>query len=403
MKSSSIRRAVASLGAVGLVAAGSVVLAVPAQAAEGDVIAAGGAAEFLLDIGPFHLHTADAVGFISASAGGADAVYLTDQTLVDSDFAAVTLGAVEGAIESPDGVSASAMNVDDSSATLFGVNLFTLDDAASAVECAATESPELSVGATGLTLLGAPAELTRESPAATATTTLPDDVESAEGPVDLSGLDVTVSLSQVREVDASGADGVSLVALVTVDGSYEGQVFDDEQVAHIALAEAICETPAAPAAPIAVSGITPAAGISAADGGPVVISGTGFTADTTVTFGETPATAVEVSSDGTSITAVAPAGAVGPVTVTVASATSSAQFAYVYLAPTPAPTPTPTPTPAPTPVPTATPAPVPAAAPGHGGTLAHTGSGAEPIALGAVGVLALGGLLTVLAVRRRRA
>ena len=81
-----------------------------------------------------------------------------------------------------------------------------------------------------------------------------------------------------------------------------------------------------------VSGVAPASG-PLSGGTSVVISGTNLSSATTVDFGSTPATVTADSA--TSITATAPAGAVGPVDVTVAtaggtSATSAAdQFTYV--------------------------------------------------------------------------
>jgi len=70
----------------------------------------------------------------------------------------------------------------------------------------------------------------------------------------------------------------------------------------------------APAAPT-VTGVTPATG-SEAGGTPVTIAGTGLTGATAVTFGGVPATSVTPVSD-TSVTAVTPAHAPGPVDVVV--------------------------------------------------------------------------------------
>jgi hypothetical protein len=67
--------------------------------------------------------------------------------------------------------------------------------------------------------------------------------------------------------------------------------------------------------PPTVSSVTPASGTTAG-GTPVTITGTGFLAGATVTFGGSTATNVTVVSS-TSITATTPAGLVGPVNVTV--------------------------------------------------------------------------------------
>ncbi|WP_368497242.1 IPT/TIG domain-containing protein [Herbiconiux sp. A18JL235] len=396
MTSPTIRRAAASTLAAGLVAAGGLVFAAPAHAASGDVSAVGATASFTLDVGPFHLVTEKSLGSIAAPAGGRDAVALFDQTLVDAGFADITMAGIEGAIESPNGVAESAMNVDTTSANLFGLNLVTLDDAATAVMCPTGGPAEVSVGATGLSILGVPVELTRESPTAEQMAPLPADYEAPDGTAaDLSSLEITVEASQVRIVRPDGAVGVALSTVVSIDGTLDDEVYTDSVVARLVLAGASCETPSPVAAPT-ITGITPAAGVPAT-GGDVVIDGTGFTADTTVMFGDDPATGVVVSASGTQLTATAPAGAVGAVTVTVASAGGSAQIAYAYLAPAPTPTPTPAPAPAP-PAPTAPPAPKP------GGTLADTGSAAAPLAGGAIAAVVAGGIVALLVgLRRRRA
>ncbi len=74
-------------------------------------------------------------------------------------------------------------------------------------------------------------------------------------------------------------------------------------------------TTTAPPAPPAITSLSPSTGPSPG-GYPVVITGTDFTGATAVTFGGTAAASFTVNSD-TQITAVAPAGAVGPVDVAV--------------------------------------------------------------------------------------
>ncbi len=73
-----------------------------------------------------------------------------------------------------------------------------------------------------------------------------------------------------------------------------------------------------------VNAIAPASG-PAAGGTPVAITGSGFAADATVTFGGVPATDVVVV-DGLNITATAPAGTAGPVDVVVAQAGARASL-----------------------------------------------------------------------------
>jgi hypothetical protein len=91
-------------------------------------------------------------------------------------------------------------------------------------------------------------------------------------------------------------------------------------------------------APPTVTGVSPASGPTGA-GGPVTITGTNFAAGgTTVNFGSSPATQVQVQSP-TTLTAMAPAGSAGTVDVTVATADGTSQTSgadqYTYvLAPT---------------------------------------------------------------------
>ncbi len=86
--------------------------------------------------------------------------------------------------------------------------------------------------------------------------------------------------------------------------------------------------------PPTVSGVSPS--IGSTDGGTLVtVSGTGFTNGDAVDFGPSAASDVTVAS-GTSLTAVAPAGAAGPVDVTVTNAAgtslASAGDRFTYLA-----------------------------------------------------------------------
>ncbi|MFB9854909.1 IPT/TIG domain-containing protein [Micromonospora andamanensis] len=82
-----------------------------------------------------------------------------------------------------------------------------------------------------------------------------------------------------------------------------------------------------------VTAITPDDGPQSG-GQAVTITGTGFVpGGTTVTFDGVPATGVTVSPTGTSLTAVTPAGAIGPAVVVVAvNGGSSAPLEYAYLA-----------------------------------------------------------------------
>lgn len=89
------------------------------------------------------------------------------------------------------------------------------------------------------------------------------------------------------------------------------QVYDSGSSAYLLLAPGFTPTPR-------VTGISATEG-SAGGGTPVVISGTGFTGATQVSFGTTPATSFTITDDS-SITAVSPVAPAGQVDVTVTSA-----------------------------------------------------------------------------------
>jgi hypothetical protein len=169
----------------------------------------------------------------------------------------------------------------------------------------------------------------------TITSIVPD-----EGP-STGGTTVTITgtgFTDATGVDFGGAAGTGLVVdpsgtsltVVTPPGS-PGPV------------DVTVEIPGANA--IAVNGYTyldtpPTAATIAPDAGPqsggqpVTITGTGFVpGDTTVTFDGVPATGVVVDPAGTSLTAVTPAGAVGPAVVVVTTPGGSADpLEYTYLA-----------------------------------------------------------------------
>lgn len=85
-----------------------------------------------------------------------------------------------------------------------------------------------------------------------------------------------------------------------------------------------------------VTGVTPSAGVDIGNS-PVIITGTRFVDVTNVLFGSTPAASFVVTSQ-TSISAVAPAGAIGTVTVNVVTATgtSNSTTVFTYISSTPA-------------------------------------------------------------------
>ena len=145
---------------------------------------------------------------------------------------------------------------------------------------------------------------------------------------------------------------------------------------------------------ITITGINPASG-STTGGNLVTLTGSGFNAATSVTFGDTPATSFLVINDAT-IEALAPAHAPGQVTVTVggASGCSAGTFGYEFVT-TPDDPGTTTPTTLPT---TSTPE-----QPASEATLPATGNDTAGSAAAVGGVLTALGAGLLLIARRRTA
>ncbi len=108
--------------------------------------------------------------------------------------------------------------------------------------------------------------------------------------------------------------------------AYGNEVYNASNNAYLVLSPTFVPAPR-------VTGISPAEG-PGAGGTTVTVTGTGFTAATSVAFGATPAASFTVTSD-TSISAVSPAAAAGTVDVTVTSpggtsaTATSDQFTFV--------------------------------------------------------------------------
>ncbi|WP_159926814.1 MULTISPECIES: S-layer family protein [Nocardia] len=123
---------------------------------------------------------------------------------------------------------------------------------------------------------------------------------------------VVVSDSEIRAVAPAGATGNFTVTVTAPGGTSNG--FSYSYVP-------------APVVASAVPSSGPATG-----GNTLPLVGNGFTGATAVRFGATPASSYTVVSD-TQITAVAPAGAAGPVAVTVATAGGTSNgVTYTYVA-----------------------------------------------------------------------
>lgn len=319
-------RVVAGLVAGGLVVGSSVLAAAPAYADPGDAAALGASAVLDVDVAGIVIDLDSAVGEVAVAGAGAQTSDEEDYTLVDALLADITVGAVSTSASSDDNGAEASAEIADVDASLLGLDLLTVDAATAVVTCPTVGAPTATATLAGLTLLGDAAEITADTPVVSATTALGVGV----GGIDLSSLDLTITVTQVETQDATGAVAIALLAVVTLDGTLGVTEFDSDVIATITLASASCEPPLVVL--VTATQIAPAVGPTTG-GQEVTITGAGFTDDTTVTFGGNPATNVVVNAEGTSLTAITPAGAVGPVTVTVANPGSSANLAYTYVEP----------------------------------------------------------------------
>jgi hypothetical protein len=382
-------RTVASIAALALLGGGALLVAAPANAAEsGDAATIGAVASAQIDLGPFQLVTDDIVGELAQKEPGSSSATFVDQTLLTSgqnpDFAEILLGTVDTAVNSDETGSEASAIIGDSTFYLFGVNMVSVEIASAAVSCPVSGAPELFAETDNLTVLGSPVTLSDGTPIAERSVQLPSDVPTpdptdGDATVDLSTLEATVVVSQVKEIDDEAISAALSVA-VLIDGSYGTQVFDRQNIASLTLSEAGCR---APAAALAITGVSPANG-STAGGETVTISGSGFVEGTVVSFGSTAATGVVIDPSGDSLTAIVPAGTAGVAGITVTNpdgATATLDAAYTYAAPA-----------------VSTPAAIVPGSP----TLADTGSDVAPLATGAAGALLLGAMLATLALTRHR-
>lgn len=319
-------RLAAGFVVVGVVAGSSFLAAAPANAAAGDASALGASAVIAADLPIVGLGANASIGGVSVTAPGSETTDEDDVALVDLALADVTVGAVTSQATSNAAGSAGSAEIADAQVSLFGLDVLSLDTAAADAVCPTVGTPTAAASVAGLTLLGGAATVDADNPAE-ATVGLGADI----GGLDLSALDLTVRVTQVEEVVGATASATALVAVVTLDGQLGDTLLDGAVIATVTLASAACEAPAVVA--VTATTITPTVGPTTG-GQTVTITGSGFTPETIVTFAGTPATDVTVNADGTSLTAVTPAGVAGPTTVTVANPGSAATLAYTYVEPT---------------------------------------------------------------------
>ncbi|MFB2584536.1 IPT/TIG domain-containing protein [Herbiconiux liukaitaii] len=387
--------AIGALGVGPVLVAGPAMAVEPLAADEGGVVITIAAAQALtFDIGPFQVESLEQIGGVAIGIDD-QAESLVDPTVTDLPEAQSGAAFIYWSAFSDESTAESDSVVVDASSDLFGLNLLSVARAEGTAVCPADGAPTVDVVTEGLTILGVPATVSAEEPVASQTAPLPDDVptpatDDGDATVDLSGIDITVTVTQsiTTSETGAGAGGVAVGAAFTITGTYDGQVFTDQLIGDFVVSAVTCDSPVSG---FAVTAIDPASG-STAGGETVTITGSGFTPETTVTFGDTAATSVVVDPLGDSLTAVTPAGAAGAATVTVAiPGGESGTLAYTYLAPAPSPTATPTPAPVP-------------AAPGGRPVLAETGAAPAPLLGGALAILVAGAALAAITlIRRQRA
>lgn len=388
-------RWIAATAAGVLVAGGVLLTGGAAIAAPGDVAALGGQAALEIHLGPIDIDSSNTVGDLRLTAPGTDSFSATGQTLADFIAADITLGQVGLDVSSAPGGSLAGSTVTDSSVNLFGVSVISLDTAVASALCPVGAPAVAGVTTEGLRVLGIPvAEV--PTGGVEQSVVLPASVQygpDAADTTDLSGLTLTVLVEQVSVADDANSLSIALVASFAVEGTLDdGTVVDETSggvLGTMLLAGATCSRPATA---LTATSIDPASG-PAAGGQTVTITGTGFVPGTHVIIGSTTVDDVTIDTTGTSLTFVTPAGS-GPTAVSVVSRGDIALLAsgYTYLA-------APTPPPAP---PTPTPANVVPAGDGSNGRLASTGLETAPLGALAAGLVALGGLLALTGIRRRR-
>ncbi|WP_182067209.1 IPT/TIG domain-containing protein [Curtobacterium sp. ME12] len=310
--------------AAGTVLGGSILIAGPASAAPGDASATGiSAAVDVPALGDLLGLTVNAAaGDVAVAGNGADGFDGDATTLVNADVADIGADVVSTSVSSNTARSTASSDITGASAALFGSNVLSAAAVTATATCPVGGTPTGDATLTGLTLLGQAVTLNADTPTLTASTALTGDLA-----------DVTLTVNLIRSITttATTAATTSVLATVTLNGTAGDVTLTDDTVATIVLAEAACETPTvAPA--VQVTDITPGSGPTTG-GQTVIITGSGFGDDTTVTFGGVPATGVTVAADGESLTAVTPAGTAGPTTVVVANGGSSDTLPYTYVAP----------------------------------------------------------------------
>ncbi|MEO3772206.1 IPT/TIG domain-containing protein [Micromonospora sp. B9E7] len=320
---SSVLRRITTASTAMLVAGLSTLgLGTPARAAPGDANARGVVVDLSAEVLGTAVITADAtIGTATAPAGGGTdtetllAISIPGALGVTADGTVEEVTATRAAASSSASASVNGLNL-----TVLGVDVLAATEVTATATCPQVGATDADTTLVGLELFGSAVALTANTPAV---------VGSAAVVVpDLVGASLNASLTRTETTTATGATAVTVRAVLTLSGTVLG-VPTTIPVGTVIVAEANCERP--PAAPTAAT-INPDEGPQSG-GQTVTITGTGFVpGGTTVTFDGVPATGVTVAPGGTSLTAVTPAGAIGPASVVVSTVNGTAPpLGYTYL------------------------------------------------------------------------
>jgi hypothetical protein len=310
------------VGAVAAAVAVSVAMPAPAHAAAGDATARGVVVDLAATVEGIVVLSAEAtIGTATAPAtGGTDS-----STLLAVDVPGAVGVSASGTVDEVTATreaatSSASATLSDIDLDVFGVQTLAATSVTASATCPAAGAQDAETTLAGVELFGAAVDVEANTPGVTA-----DAVVVVPG---MTGATLVVVLTRTETVTADGAAATAVLAELSLEGTVGGELTTID-IGTVILAEAICERPAAPTA----SSIDPDSGPESG-GQAVTITGTGFVPDgTTVTFDGAAATDVVVAPDGNSLTAVTPAGEVGPASVVVSTvAGSAAPLDYTYLA-----------------------------------------------------------------------
>ncbi|MFK3979983.1 IPT/TIG domain-containing protein [Micromonospora sp. NPDC050397] len=296
----------------------------PALAAPGDASATGVVVDLDAEVLGIPVVSATAtIGSVTAPPGGGTDTDTALAISLPGAIGAAASGTVTVTASRDPGISSASSTVEDLALAILGIPVIAAGEITAAVTCPATGVQTADTVLNGLTLFGNPVNLLPNTPG----------VNGSIG-ITVAGLvggALNVTLTSVETVAVGGATATAVIAAVTITGTVLGLPVNID-VGDITVASATCERALAAAAPIA-SSINPNAGPQSG-GQLVTITGANFVpGDTTVVFDGVPATNVVVAAGGTSLTAITPAGEVGPAAVVVSTSSGdSDSLGYTYLA-----------------------------------------------------------------------